>query len=581
MTQICTKQSFLRPQTAAQLKNDDDISLQLDTLNIRPLSAHTIPAGQNGTFLRDDGVTNGDKDYSVTERLRIDPVLDQFSFRARSARKKKLNVKTVTEAWLKKTRSEVEEIHPFIDQSLDGLDNSDEYDTDIEEDFSKPESKYRADPTGIYRYEKKCIKSGILPISYLKRQMGRRNVKMRHRYLGNEAMKAIAEALKVNTVTENLDLSDNYIQCNGASYIAEMLLDNMFIIHMNLSDNFIGTRGVEALSVMLQNNTTLKTLSLSGNQLCDRDAGVLVDGLMNNDTLQSLDLSNNNIGELGGIYLGKVLAINEGLFDLDLSWNCITRKGAVGVVQALKSNKVLEVLDISWNGIGLEGAAALQKYLPGNTKLRILDLTNNRLTEEAAKKLAIGLKKNKVLETIILNLNAMKNEGVEAILKAAQVNLVLKLISLEEVGLNASNYNLMQELCEDRDLTILHGGTGGYKRPTAIKSTLNIFQVFLEKNGSDLKRALEQQDKGEIGALCSDEVKFCLKDTGLRLTNRQLDMLIEEIDASTAGNFKYSDILSINAVTEHFKRKYSNSLSDNESINSMTKHMARHVTTFT
>ncbi|XP_050412111.2 leucine-rich repeat-containing protein 74A isoform X3 [Patella vulgata] len=331
MTQLCTKQSSLRPQTASQLKNDD-ISLQLDTLMIRPLSANPISAGQNGTFLTEEGGNN----YSVIERLRIDPVLDQFSFSVRSAKKKKLNIKTTKEAWLKKTKPEDEKIHPFVDQSLNGLDNSDEYDTDIEEDFPKPENKYRADPTGIYRYQEKCIKSGILPISYLRRHIGRRNVRMRHHYLGGEASKAIAEALRVNTVTESLDLSDNYLKCCGARFIADMMLDNMFILHMNLSNNFIRTRGVEALSVMLQNNTTLKTLSLSGNQLCDRDAGLLVEGIKNNDTLQSLDLSNNNIGELGGIYLGNGLAINESLVDIDLSWNCITRKGAVGVAQALK-----------------------------------------------------------------------------------------------------------------------------------------------------------------------------------------------------------------------------------------------------
>ena len=38
--------------------------------------------------------------------------------------------------------------------------------------------------------------------------------------------------LQFNTVTENLDLGDNYLEGDGAAYLCRMLKDNMFIVSL-------------------------------------------------------------------------------------------------------------------------------------------------------------------------------------------------------------------------------------------------------------------------------------------------------------------------------------------------------------
>jgi hypothetical protein len=35
---------------------------------------------------------------------------------------------------------------------------------------------------------------------------------------------------QINTITENLDLADNYLEAEGAKYLSRMMKDNMFIV---------------------------------------------------------------------------------------------------------------------------------------------------------------------------------------------------------------------------------------------------------------------------------------------------------------------------------------------------------------
>ncbi|ESO92944.1 hypothetical protein LOTGIDRAFT_176750, partial [Lottia gigantea] len=119
------------------------------------------------------------------------------------------------------------------------------------------------DFTGVYSYKDKCLKSGIVPVSFVVRNIGKRCIKMRHHYIGGEGVKPLAEALKVNTVTEYLDLGDNYLESKGACYVANMMLDNLFIVSLatnegindlDLSWNCIRGKGalsiIQALKVM-------------------------------------------------------------------------------------------------------------------------------------------------------------------------------------------------------------------------------------------------------------------------------------------------------------------------------------------
>ncbi|XP_033745655.1 leucine-rich repeat-containing protein 74A-like [Pecten maximus] len=199
--------------------------------------------------------------------------------------------------------------HPSFETWVTGSPHdSDEYDTDLETDLLKKE-EYPTDPTGKSVYQDQCRRQGVVPVSFLFRHLGDRNLRMRHHYLGGEGTKPVAAALQFNTVTEALDLGDNYLQAEGAMYLARMMRDNTFIVYLDISNNFIKSSGAEAIAEMLEVNTTLKTISLSGNQLSDKDALLFVDALKSNISLTSLDFSNNNFGEMAGVYIGGALLL--------------------------------------------------------------------------------------------------------------------------------------------------------------------------------------------------------------------------------------------------------------------------------
>ncbi|XP_076074089.1 uncharacterized protein LOC143045442 isoform X3 [Mytilus galloprovincialis] len=446
--------------------------------------------------------------------------------------------------------------HPTYESWLAGSPHdSDEYDTDLEADVQKVDEKKELDPTGKTAYNEACEKTGLIPVTYMNKHLGDKNLRMRHHYLGGNGTKPIARALEINTITENLDLADNYLESEGARYVARMLKDNMFIVSLDISNNFIQRAGVAAIGDMLEYNTTLKTLAIAGNQLTDVDAWHLVEPLKTNTSLTSLDLSNNNFGELGGIYLGGALALNEGLLDLDLSWNSLRNKGAETIANALIKNETLEVLDVSWNGFGERGMKEMQNSLKINKKLRVLDLSNNRINKKAASLLSIGIKQNTGLESLILNLNPMGDEGMESIINMVKLQPTLNYVSLEEMNLSPANYHRILDLQSERDISILHGGSGGYQRYTSQTSVMRLFTKFLREHRPDIETAFLQQDKDHSGNLSSEDLKMALKTAGLRLTNKQLGILLEDIDMNHSGEIKYKDILSGTALVG--KRKSS------------------------
>ncbi|XP_035825357.1 leucine-rich repeat-containing protein 74B [Aplysia californica] len=452
--------------------------------------------------------------------------------------------------------------HPSFETWLSGSPHSsEEFDTDVEDELSETPMSTQLDATGRLEYEEQCRRHGFIPVSYLCRHIGERNVRMRHRYLGGTATKPLALAFKHNTVTENLDLGDNYIESSGTCYIANMLKENHFITSLTLSNNVIGSLGAEAIAEMLEVNTTLKMLSLAGNQLSDTDAYHFINPLKNNMSLMSFDLSHNEFSVMGGIHLGGALSVNEGIVDLDLSWNCLRKQGAAAIVNCLRYNVTLEVLDLSWNGFGLEGAMALQKALPVNTTLKVLDLTNNRMDTKAAQKLALGLKKNTGLETLILSMNPLGDQGIEQILKALAIHPNLHFLGIEncaELGVTKANATLIQQLETERGIVILHGGAGGFNRTSEEKSVTNVmrlFNTFLKKKKGELREHFKQYDKDKTGVLQVDDVKICLRSAGLNLTNRFLNLLVEDMDSSHSGEINYKDILSGAAFSEHSRRR--------------------------
>ena len=123
--------------------------------------------------------------------------------------------------------------------------------------------------------------------------------------IGDRGAAALAEALRLNTTLQKLDLSGNAIDVEGASEwlwgegegggttlqkvglstmqsqavfpplteaIAAAIAENPTLRCLNLSDNYIGEAGALALAEALSRNTTIQELQLKGNEL--GDAGV-------------------------------------------------------------------------------------------------------------------------------------------------------------------------------------------------------------------------------------------------------------------------------------------------------------------
>ncbi|CAG2193139.1 unnamed protein product [Mytilus edulis] len=197
----------------------------------------------------------------------------------------------------------------------------------------------------------------------------------------------------------------------------------------------------------------------------------------------------------------------------------------------------------------------VDKKVSGFTSSFSIDGDNNRINKKAASLLSIGIKQNTGLESLILNLNPMGDEGMESIINMVKLQLTLNYVSLEEMNLSPANYHRILDLQSERDISILHGGSGGYQRYTSQTSVMRLFTKFLREHRPDIETAFLQQDKDHSGNLSSEDLKMALKTAGLRLTNKQLGILLEDIDMNHSGEIKYKDILSGTALVG--KRKSS------------------------
>jgi Ran GTPase-activating protein (RanGAP) involved in mRNA processing and transport len=87
--------------------------------------------------------------------------------------------------------------------------------------------------------------------------------------IGDDGAKAIAEALKDNTVLTTLYLGYNSIGDDGAKAIAEALKVNTVLTSLDLRSNLIGDDGAKAIAEALKDNYVLTTLDLDNNRIGD------------------------------------------------------------------------------------------------------------------------------------------------------------------------------------------------------------------------------------------------------------------------------------------------------------------------
>jgi hypothetical protein len=129
---------------------------------------------------------------------------------------------------------------------------------------------------------------------------------------------ALSDALAVNTVLTELDLSNNYLKPEFARELAVGVRDNGAMTSLDISDNRLcgllsdgsgsyDGAGVGALSEMLKANSSLRRLNMSKNYLGPEGAKVMSVGLSDNGAMTSLNLASNA--------LCGVSEYDEGTFD--------------------------------------------------------------------------------------------------------------------------------------------------------------------------------------------------------------------------------------------------------------------------
>ena len=117
-----------------------------------------------------------------------------------------------------------------------------------------------------------------------------------HCKLGDDGARAIANALRVNSTLQTLDLFSNDIGADGTRAIAELLRVNTTLQSLDLGRNCMGDDEVRAIAEALRVNSKLQVLDLYGNNIGDDGALAIAEALRVNTTLQKLDLRNNYVG---------------------------------------------------------------------------------------------------------------------------------------------------------------------------------------------------------------------------------------------------------------------------------------------
>eukprot|EP00794_Sanderia_malayensis_P005720 gene5720-6420_t len=168
---------------------------------------------------------------------------------------------------------------------------------------------------------------------------------------------------------------------------------------------------------------------------------------------------------------------------------------------------------------------------------------NNRINPKGAVRLSSAIAINTSLEILKIGQNPIGDEGVEAILNAAKKNLSVKFLGLEDITVSPKVHEEIIQLQEIRDIVIMTGGRTGHTAEMPPPTGMEILIQFIQDNRLRLKDLFFQFDKDQSGDISRDEFKTGLKETGITMSEKQLDALIESIDIDNSNTIEYSEIL--------------------------------------
>jgi len=192
---------------------------------------------------------------------------------------------------------------------------------------------------------------------------------------------------------------------------------------------------------------------------------------------------------------------------------------------------------------------ALGRFLKKNEALESLDISNNRIGLLATQKLALGIAAHPNLKVLKIGKNPIGDGGVETLLNVIKAHRTIKFLSLEDITVSPKIFDEIKEIEKEKGVTIITGGIGGYKRPKEMPPGMRVLLSFIQDNRLRLVDWFNQFDKDHSGGISREEFKTGLKETGLVMTQRQLDRLIDFIDINDDGEIQYSELLRGREVT--------------------------------
>ncbi|KAI8805614.1 hypothetical protein BJ742DRAFT_901591 [Cladochytrium replicatum] len=297
-------------------------------------------------------------------------------------------------------------------------------------------------------YTSACKVLGVVPVSSFQKNLGGKEIVMKHHGLGPKGAQAIAEVLETNTTLTMLDLSDNWIE-SGGEFIGKSLHTNYTLTHLNLSNNRLGAKGGKEMAEMLRENNTLKTLILRGNKLTDREAECFAGGLRDNSCLQVLDLSYNQIGDIGAIALGHGLGGNDALKELNLAWNNIRSKGFTGLLTSLRDNMGLMKLNLESNGLGDNGVP-LAAFLSKSSAIQSVNIRATRASDVAMLAIAKSVEGSSSLKELDVSENPFMDAGAIALLKAALTSNSMQGLFMKNIKMTKETRTKMDEVRKEK-----------------------------------------------------------------------------------------------------------------------------------
>ena len=204
-------------------------------------------------------------------------------------------------------------------------------------------------------------------------------------FKGSEAGKALGDAIALNTVLEELDLSvpSSFVlgdRCDAAflKEFAVGLSANRVLLSLNIGNNSAGNwmyaqpneedadgwaqrtaepakepTGIIALAFALENNRTLEKLDISDNELGNKGSEAIAEALRENKVMKDLNISENGAGPKCAQILADGVIANGALTTI-----------IFGDKHAVTMKADMTEADLSGKQLGASGAIIAAAFLP-------------------------------------------------------------------------------------------------------------------------------------------------------------------------------------------------------------------------